>query len=145
MMSFQTLVPRSERQQADHMSESIARARIADAPGSVAENGPGMPGYEWAGTDQAPVRELFPGVRLRSLWQGDNGATAHVLDMAPGSCWPRVDLHQPGPEEVFVLSGTFHDGVRAYPAGTFLHAPANSWHIPQTTTGCTLFVFYPEG
>ncbi|MFH9293928.1 hypothetical protein [Streptomyces sp. NPDC017520] len=28
---------------------------------------------------------------------------------------------------------------------SFIHAPAGSWHIPQTTSGCTLFVFYPEG
>jgi hypothetical protein len=26
-----------------------------------------------------------------------------------------------------------------------LHAPAGSWHVPATMTGCTLFVFYPEG
>ena len=23
--------------------------------------------------------------------------------------------------------------------------PAGSWHVPSTTTGCTLFLFYPEG
>lgn len=54
-------------------------------------------------------------------------------------------MHGPGPEEVYVVSGAFHDGFREYPAGTFIHAPAGSSHIPQTSTGCTLFVFYPRG
>jgi hypothetical protein len=59
-------------------------------------------------------------------------AQANVLEMDPGTSWPRRDVHEPGPEEV-------------YPAGTFLHAPAGSWHVPATTTGCTLFLFYPAG
>ena len=39
----------------------------------------------------------------------------------------------------------FNDGVRDYPAGTFIHNPAGSSHVPQSRTGCVLFVFYPEG
>jgi anti-sigma factor ChrR (cupin superfamily) len=103
------------------------------------------PAYVWSNVQDAAVRELFPGIRLRSLWSGDNGATAHVLEMDPNTCWEGVDVHDPGPEEVFVISGTFNDGDRDYPAGSFIHAPAGSSHIPQTTTGCTLFLFYPEG
>jgi quercetin dioxygenase-like cupin family protein len=102
-------------------------------------------GYTSVATDRVEVRELFPGVRLRPLWKGSTGAHANVLEMDPGSSWPHRDVHEPGPEEVYVLSGTFNDGARDYPAGTFLHAPAGSWHVPQSTTGCTLFLFYPEG
>jgi anti-sigma factor ChrR (cupin superfamily) len=102
-------------------------------------------GYESTTVNESPVHELFPGIRARPLWSGSSGATANVLEMDPGTSWPRDDVHEPGPEEVFVVSGTFNDGARDYPAGSFLHAPAGSWHIPQTTTGCTLFVFYPEG
>ena len=65
--------------------------------------------------------------------------------MDPDTSWPHRDVHEPGPEEVYVVAGTFNDGARDYPAGTFLHAPAGSWHVPATTTGCTLFLFYPEG
>lgn len=54
-------------------------------------------------------------------------------------------MHEPGPEEVHVVSGVFNDGVRDYPAGTFIHNPAGSSHVPQSETGCTLFLFYPEG
>ncbi|MBF4999209.1 cupin domain-containing protein [Nocardia sp. BSTN01] len=104
-----------------------------------------QPGYTWTDLADAPSRELFPGIRLRHLWKGDNGAHAHVLEMDPGTSWPRRDVHEPGPEEVYVLTGTFNDGARDYSAGTFLHAPAGSWHVPGSETGCTLFLFYPEG
>lgn len=134
MMSFSTLVGRVRPQQTCPMNDT--------AP---IEKGPDMPGYTWAALDEAPVRQLFPGIRARPLWVGADGATAHVLEMAPGSHWEGIDVHEPGPEEVFVVSGTFDDGVREYPAGSFIHAPAGSWHVPQTATGCTLFVFYPEG
>lgn len=103
------------------------------------------PACEWSTVRDAPVRELFPGIRLRPLWNGDNGAKAYVLEMDANTRWQGVDVHEPGPEEVFVVSGTFNDGDRDYPAGSFIHAPAGSSHVPQTTTGCTLFLFYPEG
>ncbi|RBQ20868.1 anti-sigma factor [Spongiactinospora rosea] len=106
---------------------------------------PDFPGYAWSTASDAPARELFPGIRVHTLWKGDNGAHAHILQMDPNTHWQGADVHEPGPEEVFVLSGTFNDGTRDYPAGTFIHAPAGSSHIPQTTTGCTLFLFYPEG
>ncbi|WP_051819462.1 cupin domain-containing protein [Streptomyces sp. NRRL S-920] len=104
-----------------------------------------VPGYVWSAVADAPSREIFPGIRLRPLWRGDDGANAQVLEMDPHSSWEGIDVHEPGPEEVFVVSGVFNDGHRDYPAGTFLHAPAGSSHVPQTTTGCTLFVFYPQG
>jgi quercetin dioxygenase-like cupin family protein len=102
-------------------------------------------GYTSVNVAEATVRELFPGIRLRPLWAGPEGAHANVLEMDPGTSWPRRDVHEPGPEEVYVLDGTFNDGARDYPAGTFLHAPAGSWHVPATTTGCRLFLFYPAG
>jgi hypothetical protein len=103
-----------------------------------------MQNYEWASVDDAPVRELFPGITLRSLWT--NGvASAHVLRMDPGSRWEGIDVHDPGPEEVYVVDGVFNDGIRDYPAGSFIHAPAGSSHVPQSEKGCTLFLFYPEG
>lgn len=100
--------------------------------------------YVWSAVQDAPVRELFPGIRLRPLWSAGD-AKAYVLEMDANTCWQGIDVHDPGPEEVFVVSGVFNDGDRDYPAGTFIHAPAGSSHVPQTTTGCTLFLFYPEG
>lgn len=46
------------------------------------------------------VQELFPGIRLRPLWKGADGAQASVLEMDPGSSWLAPDVHEPGPEEV---------------------------------------------
>jgi anti-sigma factor ChrR (cupin superfamily) len=92
-----------------------------------------------------PVREIFPGIRKRILWQGANGAKAQILEIDAGAKFARLDVHAPGPEEVYVVSGVFNDGVHDYPAGSFVHNPAGSAHVPQSKEGCVLFVFFPEG
>lgn len=104
-----------------------------------------MANVTWINSQNAPVQELFPGIRTRSLWQGENRRKAVLVEIDSGACWQGVDVHEPGAEEAFVISGIFNDGVRDYPAGTFTHNPTGSSHVPQSQTGCTLFVFYPEG
>ena len=99
----------------------------------------------WKEQKDAEVKELCPGIRIRRLWQGENGAKAIIFEVDPGSSYEGIDVHEPGPEEVYVISGVFNDGVRDYPAGTFIHNPAGSSHVPQSKTGCSLFVFFPEG
>ncbi|WP_241839034.1 cupin domain-containing protein [Streptomyces sp. Root1295] len=126
-------------------AEGQAQAQKTSAEDSSVRASGQLPGYVWSAAHDAPTQELFPGIRLRPLWSGGNGAKAQLLEMDPHTCWEGIDVHEPGPEEVFVVSGVFNDGQRDYPAGTFIHAPAGSSHIPQTTSGCTLFVFYPEG
>ena len=92
-----------------------------------------------------PAKEIFPGIRMRILWQGSNDARAKILEIDPGASFTTLDTHSPGPEEVFVVSGVFNDGVHDYPAGTFIHNPAGSAHVPQSKQGCVIFVFFPEG
>ena len=104
-----------------------------------------MSAIEWKHVEESPAAERAPGFRIRELWQGKNGAKAQFVEIAPGARYPGLELHEPGPEEVFVVSGVFHDGTRAYPAGSFIHNPAGSSHEPQSEEGCTLFLFYPEG
>lgn len=58
--------------------------------------------------------------------------------MDPETYFEELDHHDSGPEEVFVVSGIFNDGVRDYPAGTFIHAPKGFSHVSRSTTGCTL-------
>ena len=99
----------------------------------------------WSELKDAEVKELFPGIRVRRLWNGENGAKAIIFEIDAGGCYQGIDVHEPGPEEVYVVAGIFNDGVRDYPAGTFIHNPAGSSHVPQSQTGCTLFVFFPEG
>ncbi|BCI51969.1 anti-sigma factor [Mycolicibacterium litorale] len=113
---------------------------------TTAENfGPAAPGYAWADARDAEAVEVFPGITVKLLWEGDNGAKAAITTIQPGAVWKGEDHHWPGPEEVYVISGVFNDGVNDYRAGTFLHAPAGSWHVPQSSEGCELFLFYPEG
>ena len=91
------------------------------------------------------AREIYPGVRKRVLWQGPSGAKAQILEIDAGAKFLKLDVHRPGPEEIYVVSGTFNDGARDYPAGSFVHNPAGSSHLPQSRQGCVLFVFFPEG
>ena len=111
---------------------------MSQTHGTIDNFGPHADGYEWVWAGDVERRQVFPGIRVQVLWTGRNGAKA-------GAVWGGEDHHSPGPEEVFVVSGVFNDGVNDYPAGTFLHAPAGSWHVPQSATGCELFLFYPEG
>jgi hypothetical protein len=101
--------------------------------------------WEWSSLKDAPVKELSRGIRIRPLWEAENGARALVLEMDPETYFEELDHHDSGSEEVFVVSGVFNDGVRDYPAGTFIHAPKGSSHVSRTITGCMLFVFYPDG
>lgn len=84
------------------------------------------------------------GIRVRTLWR-DGVKRALEVEIDAGAQWPGLDHHVPGPEEVYVLSGDFDDGAGVYRAGTFLHHPAGTSHVPRSTEGCRLFVFYPEG
>ncbi|HET7832159.1 MAG TPA: cupin domain-containing protein [Gallionella sp.] len=93
-----------------------------------------------------PAKELAcHGFSTRLLWTGENGRKALMFEIAPGAVYPDLDVHAPGAEEVFVVSGNFCDGKNSYPAGTFIHHPAGTSHIPQSSDGCVLFVFFPEG
>lgn len=95
--------------------------------------------------DVEPKELCYPGFSTRLLWSEPNGRKALIFEIAPGAAYPVLDIHAHGAEEVFVVSGTFCDGKNTYPAGTFIHHPAGSSHIPQSKEGCVLFVFFPEG
>jgi anti-sigma factor ChrR (cupin superfamily) len=94
---------------------------------------------------EIPAVQIFPGIRKRNLWKGRDGARALIVEIDPGAKFGQLDVHAPGPEEVYVVSGVFNDGVHDYSAGTFIHNPAGSAHLPQSKEGCVLFVFFPQG
>lgn len=104
-----------------------------------------MSDMTWSSVEASPAIERAGGFRVRYLWRSQTGAYAQFVEIDAGACWNGVEVHELGPEEVFVVSGVFNDGVRDYPAGSFIHAPRGSSHVPQSRTGCTLFLFYPEG
>mgnify|MGYP002781224075 CR=1 FL=1 len=103
-----------------------------------------MSAIVWSNGQDSPVQEIFSGISVRQLWQGETGAQAVIVEIEPGAQWQGIDFHQYMSEEVFVVRGVFNDGIRDYPAGTFIHHSIGSSHIPQSKTGCTLFIFYPE-
>jgi anti-sigma factor ChrR (cupin superfamily) len=90
------------------------------------------------------MQEIFTGIHACQLWVEKTGAKAVVVKIEPGGKWQGYDVHEQGSEEIFVIEGIFNDGERDYPAGTFIHNPIGSRHIPQSNTGCLLFVFYPK-
>jgi quercetin dioxygenase-like cupin family protein len=89
-------------------------------------------------------RSPGPGVHVRELW-ADGVKRALEVEFDPGAQWPGLDYHVPGPEEMYVLSGTFDDNGTQLTAGTFVHYPAGTSHSPKSAEGGRLFVFYPEG
>ncbi len=91
------------------------------------------------------AEEAAPGITQRVLWQGDNDKRVVVFEFKPGSVYPGLDVHEPGPEQVFVISGVFNDGRNDYKAGNFIHHPMGTSHIPQSKAGCVLLVIFPEG
>jgi anti-sigma factor ChrR (cupin superfamily) len=87
---------------------------------------------------------LYPGVNRWTLHhEGD--CKILLVEIGPGRKFLELDVHEPGPEEVFVLEGTFNDGVRDYPAGSFVHNPRGSSHVPQSKDGCKILVIFPKG
>ena len=68
------------------------------------------------------------------------GAHAWLLEMAPGSEWPRMDRHDTG-EACFVLGGEVIEGDVRHPAGTQVVFAPGSRHRPRTDTGARLLGF----
>jgi anti-sigma factor ChrR (cupin superfamily) len=91
--------------------------------------------------------ERHPGVRKRPLLSSESptGPRVQLVEIDPGRGFLELDVHQPGPEYVYVLEDIFHDGAREYPAGSFIYNPMGSSHIPKSATGCKLLVILPLG
>jgi anti-sigma factor ChrR (cupin superfamily) len=90
------------------------------------------------------MQEIFSGICACELWNNQAGSKALVVKIDPGGKWQGFDVHEMSSEEIFVIEGIFNDGERDYHEGTFIHNPIGSKHIPQSETGCLLFVFYPN-
>jgi len=101
----------------------------------------GVVGINWR---DVPAKEICPGIRKRDLWRGADGARAQIVEIDAGAIFASLDSHV-GAEEIFVVSGVFDDGAREYPAGSFIHNPPGSSHVPQSKEGCVIFVFSPQG
>jgi anti-sigma factor ChrR (cupin superfamily) len=89
--------------------------------------------------------ECADGITVRVLWEGENGKRAEVYEFSPGAVYPGVEVHESGPEQVYIISGVFNDGREDFHAGSFIHNPTGSAHAPKSESGCVLLVLYPEG
>lgn len=98
----------------------------------------------WKCAEEITPQRVSEGISARLLWQGESISQVMVVEIAPGAKWEGIDSHDDNSEEIFVISGVFNDGVRDYPAGTFIHYPIGSSHVPQSAVGCRLFIFYPK-
>jgi hypothetical protein len=61
----------------------------------------------WGFPQDAKEIQLYEGVTLRILWEEEGGAKAQIVEIEAGAKFQDLDVHDPGPEEVFVLEGTF--------------------------------------
>ncbi|MEH6468375.1 MAG: cupin domain-containing protein [Porticoccus sp.] len=109
------------------------------------DNGMNFDGVVSCNWQDVEADEAAPGITQRVLWQGSDFKRVVVFEFQPGSVYPGLDVHEPGPEQVYVISGEFNDGREVFKAGDFIHNPAGSAHIPQSETGCVLLVMFPEG
>jgi len=88
----------------------------------------------------APAIEVGPGCLRRDL-PGPPGVRVWMVELAPGSRWPRVDRHDTG-EVYFVLEGEVIEGEARHPAGTQVCFAPGSRHRPRSETGARLFGFH---
>jgi len=89
--------------------------------------------------------ECAPNITERVMWEGENGKRAIVYEFLPGSVFPGLDVHESGPEQIYIISGVFYDGKENHEEGSFIYFPKDTSHIPKSDSGCVLLVLYPEG
>jgi anti-sigma factor ChrR (cupin superfamily) len=92
-----------------------------------------------------PGNEVVTGIFERVLWKGGNGERAIIFEFKAGAKFPGIEIHENGPEQIYVISGIFNDGRENHPEGAFINNPIGSAHIPQSAEGCVVLVIYPEG
>jgi hypothetical protein len=85
--------------------------------------------------DVEPV-EVGPGIVRRRLTT-TGYARGWLIDFAPGSQWPKVDVHHTE-ERYYVLSGEVIEGNERHPAGSYVVFAPGSSHRPRTETGARM-------
>lgn len=89
--------------------------------------------YQWVASPQGGVERV-----MLDRVGAENARATSIVRYAPGSHFSR-HLH-PGGEEILVLSGTFSEDGRHYPAGWYLRNPPGSSHRPSSEEGAVIFV-----
>ncbi|MFJ8740753.1 cupin domain-containing protein [Embleya sp. NPDC127516] len=85
--------------------------------------------------DVIPI-DVAPGIVRRRL-AGTEYARGWLIDFAPGTEWPEVDVHTTE-ERYYVLSGEVIEGSERHPAGTYVVFAPGSRHRPRSETGARM-------
>lgn len=83
---------------------------------------------------------VVPGCARRDLIAPE-GVRVWLVEMAPGTRWPHVDVHDEGGEVVMVIEGELIEGEQRLAAGSYLVFGPHSRHHPRTEKGVWLFGF----
>lgn len=86
--------------------------------------------------DDVPPVEVVPGIVRRQLPRTEY-AGGWLIDFAPGTEWPDVDVHATE-ERYYVLSGEVIDGAERHGPGTYVVFSPGSRHRPRTDTGARM-------
>ena len=97
-------------------------------------------GFDVTQLDAVAAVHVGPGCIRRDLPSRD-GVRIWVVDMTPGSEWPRVDVHDEAGEDILVVRGELIEGDRTIREGSFIRFAPHSQHRPRTVTGVRLFGF----
>ncbi|GAA1698884.1 hypothetical protein GCM10009765_55410 [Fodinicola feengrottensis] len=92
--------------------------------------------------DDVESTEIFPGITRRALPSGGQ-VPVRVFDMAPGTVWPQVDVHDRD-ELIYIVSGELVEGETRYRAGMYLYYEPGTKHQPATDEGVRLLLFGPS-
>ena len=85
--------------------------------------------------DIAPA-EVAAGITRRGLTHTEY-ARGWLIDFAPGTRWPEVDVHATE-ERYFVVSGEVIEGEERHGPGTYVVFAPGSRHRPRTETGARM-------
>ncbi len=85
--------------------------------------------------DIAPV-EVVAGIMRRRLTHTEY-ARGWLIDFAPGTEWPEVDVHATE-ERYYVLSGEVIEGDERHGPGSYVVFAPGSRHRPRTETGARM-------
>ena len=89
--------------------------------------------YDWIHSPQAGVDRV-----MLDRIGGEKARATSLVRYYPNSDFPE---HQhPDGEEILVLSGTFSEAGKDYPAGWYLRNPPDSQHQPSSKEGALIFV-----
>ncbi|MCX5391985.1 cupin domain-containing protein [Streptomyces sp. NPDC006482] len=88
---------------------------------------------------EVPTEEVVPGIVRRLLPETEH-ARSWLIDFAPGTEWPEVDVHA-SEERYYVLSGEIIEGQERHGAGSYVVFAPGSRHRPRTESGARLLGF----